>query len=75
MGAYYIISFYIFLNISALPVLTITIRKNMMKLCLPNNTTNELALNLHSVIFTLLVILPTFVLAMSMILCLDSITE
>ncbi|KAM3145485.1 hypothetical protein pb186bvf_002529 [Paramecium bursaria] len=64
---YYFISFYIFLNISALPVMTITIRKNMMKLCLPEEyTTNLFKLSWISVSYTLLVLVPCFILAITL---------
>ena len=68
-GLYYFISFYIFLNISALPVMTITIRKNMMKLCLPEEYTTDLFKVLWiSVSYTLLVLVPCFILAISIII-------
>lgn len=57
--AYYIISFYMFLNIAALPVLTITIRKNLMKLLVPHlMPKNNFKITLPSAIFTLLIVLP-----------------
>lgn len=34
--AYYIISTYMFLNVASLPVLTITLRMNIMKLLVPH---------------------------------------
>ncbi|CAD8203122.1 unnamed protein product [Paramecium octaurelia] len=57
--AYYIISFYMFLNIAALPVLTITIRKNLMKLVVPHLVPKDsLKITLPSAIFTLLIVVP-----------------
>jgi len=57
--AYYIISFYMFLNIAALPVLTITIRKNMMKVLVPHlMPKNSLDITKASAGFTLLIVIP-----------------
>ncbi|CAD8197690.1 unnamed protein product [Paramecium pentaurelia] len=62
--AYYIISFYMFLNIAALPVLTITIRKNLMKLVAPHLIPKDnLQITLPTALFTLLIILPCATLA------------
>lgn len=62
--AYYIISFYMFLNIAALPVLTITIRKNLMKLVVPHlMPKNNFKITLPSAIFTLLIVVPCAALA------------
>ena len=64
--AYYIISFYMFLNIAALPVLTITIRKNLMKLVVPHLVPKDnLKITLPSAIFTLLIVVPCALLAIS----------
>jgi hypothetical protein len=38
--AYWIISFYMFLNIAAFPVLTITLRNNLFKLFMPDKMVN-----------------------------------
>lgn len=57
--AYYIISFYMFLNIAALPVLTITIRTNMMKMCVPHlMPKSSFEVTRGSFIFTLVVSIP-----------------
>lgn len=61
--AYYIISFYMFLNIAALPVLTITIRKNLMKLLVPHLLPkNSFQITKASVAFTLLISIPCTIL-------------
>ncbi|CAD8119395.1 unnamed protein product [Paramecium sonneborni] len=62
--AYYIISFYMFLNIAALPVLTITIRKNLMKLVVPHLLPKDnLKITLPTALFTLLIVVPCAALA------------
>lgn len=62
--AYYIISFYMFLNIAALPVLTITIRKNLMKLVAPHlMPKNTLAITPATAGFTMLIIIPCGILS------------
>ena len=53
--------------------MTITIRKNMMKLCLPEEYTTDLfKLSWISIAYTLLVLVPCFILAISIILYLIS---
>jgi len=48
-----------FLNIAALPVLTITIRKNLMKLVVPHLVPKDsLKITLPSALFTLLIVVP-----------------
>lgn len=62
--AYYIISFYMFLNIAALPVLTITIRKNFMKLVIPHLVPKDsFTITLPSAIVTSFIIVPCAILA------------
>lgn len=53
-----------FLNIAALPVLTITIRKNLMKLVAPQLVPKDsLKITLPTAIFTLLIVVPCATLA------------
>lgn len=53
-----------FLNIAALPVLTITIRKNLMKLVAPHLIPKDnLQITLPTALFTLIIILPCATLA------------
>jgi len=53
-----------FLNIAALPVLTITIRKNLMKLVAPHLIPKDnLKITIPTALFTLLIILPCATLA------------
>ena len=54
-----------FLNIAALPVLTITIRRNMMKLCVPHLLPKDpLSITPATGIATLLILAPCITLAM-----------
>ncbi len=56
---YYIVSFYMFLNIAAFPVLTITSRNNLMKAFVPNRMPAKTSdITWISVIFTLIVVVP-----------------
>lgn len=76
--AYYFISFYIFLNISALPVMTLTIRlqinclkifrNNMMKMFVPNHLPrNSFEVTRWTALFTILIIGPSGVLALGIV--------
>lgn len=42
---YYLVSFYVFLNIAAIPVLIIVIRNNILKLALPKINPNKFSSN------------------------------
>ncbi len=54
-----------FLNIAALPVLTITLRRNLMKLCVPHLLpANPLEITKATAITTLLILIPSIILAM-----------
>lgn len=61
---YYIISFYMFLNIAAFPVLTITSRNNLMKCFTPSKIPqNSWDITRYTVAFTLLFIAPIITLS------------
>ena len=63
--AYYIISTYMFLNVAALPVLTITLRMNLMKLVTPHLVPKKsFEVTKASFIYTLFIVLPVVGLAM-----------
>jgi hypothetical protein len=56
---FYIVSFYMFLNIAAFPVLTITARNNLMKAFIPDKVpANTSDITRYSIIFTLIIVVP-----------------
>ncbi|KRX01663.1 hypothetical protein PPERSA_03747 [Pseudocohnilembus persalinus] len=63
---FYISSFYMFLNITAFPVLTITTRNNLMKLIVPMQVPEQShEITRYTLLFTILIVTPIFLIAYS----------
>jgi hypothetical protein len=64
---YYFVSFYMMFNIAAFPVLTITLRNNMMKLFSPNHLPKRsYDITKRTLMYTAIILIPVLISAVSL---------